>query len=156
VFRRQVGISNTVAWSPDRRWFYFGDSLANVIWRYEYDPDTGVIGSERAFFEGFPRGLPDGSAMDSHGYLWNCRYYGGCIVRVAPTGSVDRVIEMPVKNITTCTFGGPDLRTLYITTASSEAPPTDRRAGGLYTLRCAVPGLPENKFCVFAANSLQK
>ena len=55
--------------------------------------------------------------MDSEGFLWNCRYDGGCVVRVALDGTIDRVIDMPAENITTCTFGGADLTTLYITTA---------------------------------------
>ena len=78
-----------------------------MIWSYDYDRARGAIPNEvRVFFADFDRGLPDGSTMDSDGYLWNCRYYGGCIVRVAPDRTVDRVVEMPVKNITTCTFGG--------------------------------------------------
>jgi len=149
IFRRDVGISNTIAWSPDGRRFYFGDSLANVIWVYDYDPKTGSIQNERPFLKDFSRGIPDGSTVDSEGYLWNCRYYGGCIVRVAPDGTIDRVIEMAAKNITTCTFGGPDLKTLYITTAASEAPPGDRLAGGLFALQSTVAGLSENRFCVF-------
>src|SRR5437667_8070381 len=83
---------------------------------------TGTIANQRPFLEGFARGLPDGSTVDSAGYLWNCRFFGGCIVRVAPDGQIDRVVEMPVKNITTCTFGGPDRKTLYVTTASIQAP----------------------------------
>src|SRR5579862_3684881 len=126
ILRRDIGISNTVAWSPDGRLFYFGDTLANVIWVYDRDSETGAIHNERPFFEEFSRGLPDGSSVDAEGYLWNCRYYGGCIVRVAPRGVIDRIIEMPVKNITTCTFGGSDLKTLYVTTASAEAPLGDQ------------------------------
>jgi sugar lactone lactonase YvrE len=145
IFRRNIGISNTVAWSPDARRFYFGDSLANVVWVYEYDPSTGAISNERPFLDGFSRGLPDGSTVDADGYLWNCRFYGGCIVRVAPDGMVDHVIEMPVKNITNCTFGGPDRKTLYITTACTKAPGAERLAGGLYAIKSPVAGLPENK-----------
>jgi sugar lactone lactonase YvrE len=146
VWRRNIGISNTIAWSPDHRSFYSGDTLANVIWAYDYDPATGAIGNERPFLQGFERGLPDGSTVDSEGYLWNCRFFGGCIVRVAPDGRIDCVVEMPVKNITTCTFGGRDLRTLYVTTAKIEAPPEDRLAGGLYTVPTDVAGQPENRF----------
>lgn len=146
VFRRDVGISNTLAWSPDNRHFYFGDSLANVIWVYDYDVTTGTIGNAREFLRGFSRGLPDGSTVDAEGYLWNCRYSGGCIVRVAPDGDIDQVIEMPVTNVTTCTFGGTDLRTLYVTTAALEAHPSERLAGGLYAIESAIPGLPENRF----------
>ena len=146
VWRRDIGISNTMVWSPDRRHFYTGDSIANVIWVFDYDQATGAISNERPFLEGFTRGLPDGSAMDSEGYLWNCRYYGNCVVRVARDGRIDRVVEMPVQNITTCCFGGEDLTTLYVTTASAHAPLGDRLAGSLFSIRTGVKGQPENRF----------
>lgn len=147
-WKRGVGISNTLAWSPDGTRFYFADSLANRICVYGYDAATGAIGGERTFFEGFARGVPDGSAMDSDGYLWNCRYGGGCIVRVAPDGEIDCVIEMPCSNITSCTFGGADYRTLYVTTASSGAPERERLAGGVFAIRTGVAGMAENRFRV--------
>jgi sugar lactone lactonase YvrE len=150
-FREKIGISNTLAWSPDQRHFYFGDTLANVIWVYDYDASTGAISNERPFLEGFGRGYPDGSAVDSEGYLWNCRFFGNCIVRVAPDGKIDRVVEMPVKNITTCTFGGADLQTLFVTTASAEAPRGDRLAGSLFAIRTDVKGQPENRFSLVQA-----
>ena len=149
ICRRDVGISNTLAWSPDRRRFYFADSLANMVWSYDYDPATGDIAGETPFLQDFPRGLPDGSTVDAEGYLWNCRFFGGCIVRVAPDGKIDTVVEMPVQNVTTCTFGGADLRTLYITTASAEAPPSDRLAGGLFAIETEVAGQAENRFRAF-------
>jgi sugar lactone lactonase YvrE len=151
VWRKNIGIANTLAWSPDRRHFYFGDSLANVIWRFDYDDATGAIANEKPFLEGFDRGLPDGSTVDSEGYLWNCRFFGGCIVRVAPDGKIDQVIEMPVKNITTCTFGGQDLKTLYVTTARIESPAGDRLAGGLFAIPTKVAGQPENVFKISAS-----
>jgi sugar lactone lactonase YvrE len=145
-WRKGIGIANTLAWSPDRRHFYFADTVANVIWSYDYDSATGGISNERPFLEGLGRGLPDGSTMDSEGYLWNCRFYGNCIVRVAPDGKIDRVVEMPVKNITTCVFGGADLSTLFVTTASAQAPPSDRLAGSLFSIRTEVRGQAENRF----------
>jgi sugar lactone lactonase YvrE len=150
LWRKDIGIANTLAWSPDQRQFYFGDTPANVVRVYDYDRSTGAISNERSFFEGFKRGFPDGSTMDSEGYLWNCRFFGGCIVRVAPDGTIDRIIEMPVHNITTCTFGGPDLKTLYVTTAKIEAPPGDRLAGGLYAIATNVSGQSENQFRAFS------
>lgn len=154
ICRKEIGISNTLAWSPDQLHFYFGDTLLNRVWSYDYDPTTGGITGEKIFLDGFTRGLPDGSTVDSEGYLWNCRFGGGCIVRVAPNGSIDRVIEMPSKNVTTCTFGGPELKTLYITSASSDAPAADRLAGGLYTLESQVAGQPENRFRVFGRSRI--
>lgn len=151
IHKRDIGISNTLAWSPDRRHFYFGDSLANTIWSYDYDCDTGTIQNEAVFFAGFDRGLPDGSTVDAEGYLWNCRYDGGCIVRISPEGKIDRVIEMPVRKVTTCTFGGADLKTLFVTTASVDAAPGERLAGGLFAIQCEVSGQEENRFRVFGS-----
>ncbi|MCP4381902.1 MAG: SMP-30/gluconolactonase/LRE family protein [Hyphomicrobiales bacterium] len=139
-----IAITNTFGWSPDQTRFYCGDTLPNTIFVWDYDAANGTATNERPFFSGFDRGLPDGSAVDSDGYLWNARYGGGCVVRVDADGKVDRVLEVPVDNVTTCTFGGPDLRTLYITTAAGGANP--RYAGSLFAWRADVPGLPENRF----------
>jgi sugar lactone lactonase YvrE len=144
-----LGIANTVAWSPDGSRFYFGDSLDNVVWIYDYDSGTGAIQNRRPFLQGYPRGLPDGLCVDAAGFPWNRRFFGGCIVRVAPDGQIDRVVEMPVQNITTCTFGGADRNILYITTASIEAPPGDRLAEGLFAIPTEVQGQPENRFAIF-------
>ena len=144
VFKSGIGISNTVCWSPDLNRFYFGDSMKNAIWVYDYE--QGVISGERPYFERFERGTPDGSAMDAEGFLWNCRFGGNCVVRVAPSGDVDRVVEMPVRNITTCAFGGDDLRTLYITTATIVGGHRDRLSGSLFAMDVDVPGLPSWRF----------
>lgn len=145
VFRDGIGVSNTLVWSPDRSIFYFADTRANVIWAHDYDLERG-IGAPRVFFAGFDRGSPDGSTIDSEGFVWNCRFGGGCIVRIAPDGSIDRIIDMPVTNPTTAVFGGPDLKTLYITSASVFTPPTERLAGALFALPTNVAGLPENLY----------
>jgi sugar lactone lactonase YvrE len=145
-WRKDLGIPNTLCWSPDVRLFYFADTLENEIRVYDYDKTSGKISNERLFLSGFDRGFPDGSAIDSAGYLWNCRFYGGCIVRLAPDGLVDRIVEMPVQNITTCAFGGPDLKTLFVTTASIVSPPGNRLAGSLFALDVEVSGMAENKF----------
>lgn len=144
-WRRDIGISNTLAWAPQHDKFYFADTLANEIRVYDYDKATGAIRNGSPFLRDFPRGNPDGSAMDSEGYLWNCRYGGGCIVRVSPGGKIDRVIEMPVTNITTCIFGGRDLTTLYVTTASNGVAATERLSGGLFSIRTNVKGLKEHR-----------
>jgi sugar lactone lactonase YvrE len=145
-WKRGIGIANTMTWSPDHRRFYFADTLKNTVYVYDYDEATGAIGNERPFFTGFSRGKPDGSAMDGDGYLWNCRYGGGAIVRVAPDGSIDRVIEMPAANLTSCAFGGSDYRTLYATSASLGGPPGDRLGGSLFAIEVSVAGMPANRF----------
>ncbi len=145
-WRHGLGISNTLCWSPDGSTFYFGDTLANEIYAFDYAIADSSISNERTFLADFSRGSPDGSAIDSDGYLWNCRFGGGCIARISPEGSVAEIIEMPVTNITTCTFGGADLKTLYVTTASILSKPGERLAGSLYALTVDTPGLAENRF----------
>ncbi|NPD14725.1 SMP-30/gluconolactonase/LRE family protein [Xinfangfangia sp. D13-10-4-6] len=148
-WRHGLGIPNTLCWSPEGTTFYFGDTLEDTIFAWDFDPASGDISNERVFFAGAAagaggRGLPDGSTIDAGGYLWNCRYGGGAVLRIAPDGRLAQTIPLPVSNVTTCTFGGADLRTLYITTASAGAGPGERLAGGLFAIRTEVPGLPEN------------
>jgi sugar lactone lactonase YvrE len=146
VEKTGIGITNTLCWSPDWKRFYCGDTLQNAIYVWDYDTANGTIANERPFFSGFGRGSPDGSAMDRDGFLWNARYGGGCVVRVNPEGQVDRVVDMPVANVTTCAFGGVGLRTLYITTARGGGGPGERLAGSLYAVEVDVPGVAENRF----------
>jgi sugar lactone lactonase YvrE len=141
-----IGISNTLCWSPDKRTFYFGDTLRNEISAYDYDIESGRISNRRPFFSGFARGGPDGSAIDTEGFVWSCRFGGGCIVRVAPDGTIDRIIEMPCTDVTTCTFGGDDMKRLFVTTAAMRHHPGERLAGSLFAIDTDVPGLPENVF----------
>jgi len=141
-FQDHIQISNTLVWSADRKQFYFADTMENAIQVYDYDEHTGSIGKPAPYFPAFTRGLPDGSAIDEEGYLWNCRWGGACIVRVAPNGQVEREIELPTPNITNCTFGGEDLNILYVTTAAAA----DRLAGSLFAIRTDVRGVPDGRF----------
>lgn len=140
------GITNTLVWSPDHRTFYCGCSVGNVIYAYDYNEADSTIGNRRVLVQGVERGSPDGSAMDTQGYLWNCRFFGSCILRFSPAGEVDRVIEMPVSNITNCAFGGKDMRTLYVTTAALHAPAGEALAGGLFAIPLDVQGLEAWRF----------
>jgi sugar lactone lactonase YvrE len=146
VWDTGFGITNTVVWSPDGATFYCGCSVRNIIYAYDYDSLTSSIQNRRMLVSGQKRGVPDGSAMDANGYLWNCRYSGGCILRFSPAGELDGMIEMPVSNVTNCCFGGSDLQTLFITTASLHAPKGETLAGGLFSVRLGVAGTPPGKF----------
>jgi len=126
--------------------FYLADTLADEIRAYPAEPATGALGKPRAFLAGFGRGAPDGSAVDCEGFLWNCRYGGGCVVRIAPDGSIDRLVEMPCDNVTTCTFGGEGLATLFVTTARGGTERSQRLAGSVFAYPAPVPGLPERVF----------
>ena len=145
-----IGISNTMAWTSDGR-FLFGDTPANEIYQYDWDSVSNMIANRRSFFAGFPRGLPDGSCLDAEGYLWNCRVVGGaCVVRIAPDGEVDRVLELPCSWPTSCTFGGRNLDTLFITSASfalsAEHMTAHPHEGALLAADTGVRGLAENLF----------
>jgi len=145
VWESGIGIPNTLCWSPDARTFYSADSSAGKIFAYDFDPATGDISGKRLFHHDPGRGVPDGSAIDAEGYLWNCRFAGRAIVRIAPDGRVDKVIDMPVGNITTAAFGGANRRTLYVTSASILRTEGDRLAGALWAIETATSGLPENR-----------
>ena len=145
-----IGLSNTLAWTADGGTFYFGDTQANVIWAFDCDPETGRLANRRVFSDEKLPGFCDGSAIDSHGYLWNARFAGGAVVRFAPDGRVERIIELPVTNPTSCCFGGPDLATLYVTSArfslSQEQLRRNPQEGALLALRPGVAGTPSHRF----------
>ncbi|HVU44824.1 MAG TPA: SMP-30/gluconolactonase/LRE family protein [Terracidiphilus sp.] len=141
-WRSGIGISNTVAWSTDGNTFCFGDTTANILWAFDYNTQTGAISGQRNLLANFGRGKPDGSAMDSEGFLWNARYDGGCVVRIAPNGGIDRVVEMPVSSPTTCAFGGSENKTLFITSARSA----EQLSGSVFALDVDVRGVPDGRF----------
>jgi sugar lactone lactonase YvrE len=139
-----LGISNTVCWSPDGGTFYTADTLANAVWAYTFDERNAMLRQRRDFLIGHGEGLPDGSAMDAAGHLWNCRFGGGSVVRVAPNGSIDRIVRLPVLDITSACFGDHDLKTLFITSAAVLQHSGERLSGSLWALRCVTPGLAPN------------
>lgn len=116
-----VGIANTFAWASyqdgARQCMYFADSMQGQIHCYPY-PDFQDIRDQAAFVTTPDNTGPDGSTLDNQGYLWNAQWDGQRIVRYAPDGSIDRILELPFARPTSCTFGGPDSSTLYITSAS--------------------------------------
>ncbi|MCY6381826.1 SMP-30/gluconolactonase/LRE family protein [Hoeflea prorocentri] len=140
-----LGIPNTMAWSPDRTRFYFGDSLQNTIWVWDYDNDSGDIYNRRVFVSGGP-GLPDGSTMDADGCLWTARFSAGRVIRYAPDGRVDRVIDLPVENPTAATFAGDDLSTLIVTSARFAMDDPSAIDGATLKIATDVTGQPENWF----------
>lgn len=145
-----ICIPNSLAFSPDGRTMYFADSLRYSLFAYDYDPDTGRMGPPRVFATTEPPGFPDGSTVDAEGYLWNAQFDAWRLVRYAPDGRIDRIVALPVQRPTSCAFGGPDLATLYVTTASQKMSPEELQAqplaGALLALDVGVRGLPEPRF----------
>ncbi|MBZ9700519.1 MULTISPECIES: SMP-30/gluconolactonase/LRE family protein [unclassified Mesorhizobium] len=155
VTRIDSGIicSNGPCWSPDDRTFYFADTWTGEIWAYDYDIETGTASNRRTFVrvDTSRGGAADGSTVDAEGCLWNALVYDGRLVRYAPDGSIDRIIDMPVKKITSAMFGGPKLDTLYVT--SMAKPPLPRfpgdgvLRGSLFAITgLGVTGVPEPRF----------
>ena len=147
---REFGISNTIAWAPDGRTLYFGDTIRNVIFAYEFDLDDGIVGTRRVLLEGYARGLPDGSAMDADGCLWNARFGGGVVLRIAPDGRVDREIPVPVANPTSCAFAGASRNRLIVTSAtfglSEERIAANPLEGLVLAADIDVAGMPDFRF----------
>ena len=129
---------------------YFADSLKYSLYAYDFDPRPAADGPQRVFATTEAPGFPDGSTVDAEGYLWNAQFDAWRVVRYAPDGRIDRVIEMPVQRPTCCAFGGPDLSTLYVTTCSQKMTAADFEAqplaGALLAIDVGVRGLPEPRF----------
>ncbi|MFK4823065.1 SMP-30/gluconolactonase/LRE family protein [Ochrobactrum quorumnocens] len=110
-------LPNGLEWSQDGQTLYYTDSHKGEIYAYDFDQVTGGISNRRLFFDMDPsEGKPDGLTMDSAGYLLSVLFDGSAIVRIAPGGSLERLIALPVPRATSCAFGG-DGRTLFVTTA---------------------------------------
>lgn len=142
---------NGIGWSPDNRTMYFTDSLLRTIWAYEYDLATGDLGARRIFAQlAESDGLPDGLTVDSEGYVWSAVWGGWRVIRYAPDGVIERVVSMPVQNPSSCMFGGPDLQTLYVTSANIALNSCELQAGplagGLFAIETGVIGVEERLF----------
>ena len=144
IVEESLGIPNTFVWSPDNSKFYFTDTLNGTILSYDFDLESGLL-SNKKDFASFNRGLPDGSTIDADGCIWNCRWGGSCLVRFTPKGKIDQVVEMPVQNITNCVFGGSDMKTLFITTASNNDKNESELDGSLFAINMNYQGLEDNK-----------
>jgi sugar lactone lactonase YvrE len=146
-----IGITNTFCWSPQGDRFYTADTSKRVIWSFAYDPDGPGLSDQQIFEVGDEApGSPDGASMDEEGCLWSARWGAGCVVRFTPAGKVDRVLELPVKQPSSCAFGGKDRKTLYITTArqGQENLAPDALDGSLFVVPVDVAGLPMPRFAV--------
>ena len=135
-----IHIPNSLAMSPDGRRLYLADTMRQTIWTY----DTDDL-SRREVFATVAKGGPDGSCMDAEGFLWNAEWGASRIVRYAPDGRLDRVVEVPVEQPSACMFGGKDLATLYVTSAweglAAESRDRQPLAGALFAFEPGVKGL---------------
>lgn len=140
-----IGISNGLAWSPDSKTMYFADSMTNQIDAYDFDLEQGSISNKR-LFSNFDRGAPDGSSVDNEGFLWNARWGAGCLVRFNPNGKLDRMIELPFAQPSSCTFGGQHLEILYVTSARTGLTNPNEFDGALLALDVGARGFSSPEF----------
>lgn len=144
-------VCNGMGWSPDNKRFYLADSGARAIYAYDFDLADGEVSNRRVFarFED-GAGVPDGLAIDADGHVWCAIWDGWAVQRFAPDGTLERTISMPVPRPTSCAFGGPDLKTLYITSArirlSSSQLAAAPLSGSVFSLKTEVAGAPVGAF----------
>ncbi|BCL30863.1 SMP-30/gluconolactonase/LRE family protein [Streptomyces aurantiacus] len=144
-----VTVSNGTGWSPDGRLMYYIDTPTRRIDVFDFDTDSdGQQATNRrplaVIDEG--DGFPDGLTVDADGCVWVALWDGGAVRRYTPSGTLDRVVELPVPRATACTFGGADLTDLYITTARTGLEAPHPLAGSVLVVPGAGKGLPQPPF----------
>jgi sugar lactone lactonase YvrE len=147
-----LAIPNGIAWSPDDRWMYFADSGTNTVYRARFDLASGSPGAREPLIRTAPdRGRPGGLTVDAQGTIWVAMYDGWSVDRFSPEGVLLESIALPVPRPTSCMFGGPDLDTLYVTTArirlSAERIAEGPMSGSILAIhRSDMRGLRETSF----------
>ena len=137
----EVTVSNGLQWTADGTHAYYVDSATQRIDVFDHDPSHGLH-ARRQFVTVAPElGIPDGLALDASGGVWVALFGGGAIHRYAADGTLSEVVDVPVPQVTSCTFGGPEGRELFVTTSrygqGDEAP-----GGAVYVCDAGVAGLP--------------
>lgn len=145
-----ICIPNSLAWSPDGRTMYHSHTMTGEINAWDYDPATGEMTRSRLFarVEGAPG--PDGAEVDRDGFYWTAINGQGRILRFDPNGRIERALRVPFKYPTMVTFGGPDLRTIFVTSGRWPIPDKDAADypldGGIFAFEAPVPGLPTSRW----------
>lgn len=143
----RVGNSNGLGWSPDEKTFYWTDTKTGCVFAFDYDAATGDIANRRIVVEVDKSiGRPDGMTVDAEGFLWTALWAGHGVARWNPaTGEMVAKVESPAANVTCPAFGGPDLATLYFTTAQKGRDDAERspepEAGNLFAAKTGARGL---------------
>ena len=141
-----VTVSNGLDWSPDGSLAYYDDTATHRVDVFDYDRDAGLTG-RRPFVELPDDGNPDGLTVDAEGGVWVALYGSGVVHRYTADGALDVVVEVPVAQVTACTFGGPRLDQLFVTTSREGlAPGEDPLAGALFRADVGATGQPVREF----------
>jgi sugar lactone lactonase YvrE len=138
-----LSLSNGLAWTPDGRTLWHVDTPTRGVDAYDADPETTTLGPRRRVIDvEAGAGDPDGLALDADGCLWVALWGGGALHRYTPDGRLDRRIELPVSQPTSCALGGADRRTLFVTSARYELD-DEPHAGALFAIDVGVSGVPD-------------
>lgn len=152
LWRKGVTVPNSICFSPDGRAAYWTDTVEQIIWRQPLDPADGAPRGEcEVFVDLRGKAWPDGSVCDAEGHVWNAQWDAWRVVRYAPDGREERVVELPIQRPTCPAFGGPDLRRLFVVSARaglSEAQlAAQPDAGAVFAIDLEdVRGAPEARF----------
>jgi sugar lactone lactonase YvrE len=148
-----VTVSNGLDWSPDGTLCYYVDTPTRRVDVFDYDVRTGALSGRRTFADtsGLP-GVPDGLTVDAGGEVWVAFWGGSRVVRFDTGGRAVQTVHLPVTQVTSCAFGGPDLDQLYITTSTEDLSPeqlqTQPAAGAIFRAAPGRQGRPANRFVI--------
>lgn len=143
--------SNGLAFSPDNKTMYYSDTPNHVVYKFDYNLETGEATNKQVFIE-FPRGngRPDGAAVDAEGNYWSALYQGQRVVKISPEGNILEEIPVPATYPTMVAFGGKDMSTLFVTTCRSAQTEEELKefphAGGIFAITLNTKGQHEAKF----------
>jgi sugar lactone lactonase YvrE len=142
-----VTISNGLAWSPDGGTAYYVDTPTHRVDAFDYDATTGLTGRRTVLHIPEADGEPDGLTVDAEGRLWIALWGGGAVRCYEPDGQLLEHFPLPATQVTACTFGGPQLDELYVTTSRQGVPPDEQpEAGSLFRIRPGVSGQPARTY----------
>jgi D-xylonolactonase len=152
--RHELGfaVTNGPTWSRDERTLYFNDTTQGVVHAFDFDPVSGAISNQREWLRlAAGDGFPDGMTTDAAGRIWLAHWGGGCVSCHDPQSGIELGrVTLPASQITNCCFGGPELRTLFITSARIDLTPAQLKreplAGGLFAVELDQPGVAPSLF----------